>query len=66
MYIDAPTPENLAAVENMEEEFGKADDYIATNGDHICPEILQALDHHNAWGTPDAPAGIAMFDICRR
>ena len=65
-YFQAQTSENLAEVEKLEVELGKADEYVRTNGDFICPEILKALDHHNAWGTPDQPTGIAMFDICRR
>ena len=65
-YFENPTQQHLWALELLEEELGRSDDYIDFNGNLIVPEILQALDFHNGWGTPEDPCGITVYDICRR
>ena len=51
-YFQNPNPKILAEVNAIEEELGKADDYVRSNGDAICPETLKALDFHSALGNP--------------
>ena len=65
-YFLKPNAQTLAEVSAIEEELGRADDYVRANGIVISPEILKALDFHNAWGTLKNPTGIRLFDICRR
>ena len=57
---DPENEEKLKAVEEIELEIAKSQDYTTAGGD---VEILKELDHHNDL---DPEAGLYLYDMCTR